>query len=161
MPHRSSILVTCCHAPFVWKVCFKRRNRVQSDNRESCVWSCGAPRRLFLGADVGSQSSSSSCEAEPPCSISGWAAVSLYCLLPRLVRCLGCILQIQPGSGSLCIIKSVEKGGSGRSERSAAPAAVAPARVRLSRIMSRIHGLVAMRELRGVLGGQHRVLFWS
>ena len=53
--HRSSIHVTCRHAPLVCRVCF-----------------CGAPGRLFLcAANVGSESSSSSCEAEPPCSMSG------------------------------------------------------------------------------------------
>ena len=80
----------------------------------------------------------------------GWA-VSLYCLLSRLVRCLGCLLQIQPGSGSLCI-KGVGKGGSGRFDQSAQRRQQRLLRQDSScsciRMMSRSRGLAAMRAPR-------------
>ena len=96
-------------ATLLWcaKLWFKRRSRVLSDSRVTCACSCGALRRLFLGgASVGSKSSSSSYEAQPPCSISDSVGfVTAGPLYPRTVCChdssaawaaLCCLVQIQP-----------------------------------------------------------------
>ena len=110
-----------CQAPSECKVSFSRNSRILSDSRESCAWSVGALRRLFWGgAKVSSESSPSSGEAEPLCSTlghrgigDGWTIVPLNCLLPGLVRCLRCFLQVQLGCGFLRAIKrfSVDGGG--------------------------------------------------
>ena len=51
----------------------------------------------------------------------GWSVWSLYRQLPRLVRCLSSLLQIQPGNESICIISGVGKSGSGRFDQSVQP----------------------------------------
>ena len=82
-------------------------------SRESCAWSCGAQRRLFRdGAKVSSESSSSSCEEEPLCSVfdtvgicDSWATVHLSRLLPR-TRPLPGLLQMQPSCG---VLRAIER----------------------------------------------------
>ena len=66
--HRSSIFVTCCQAPLMRSVFFKRLRRDRSVSRESWPWSCDVPSRLFRGAQKSISSLSLSCKAGLGCS---------------------------------------------------------------------------------------------
>ena len=96
-------------------VSFRRLRRDRPARRESCAWSCGAPKRLFRGTEKSMSSLSSSWEAELGCSkecdgrvCDARSMQSQDSLLSNFVCRLGCLLNIQLCRGLLVAVECAE-----------------------------------------------------